>query len=91
LFSGKKRPLKYKEVVSALKRMGFVEGKKKSTSHVQWRKTINGIRLRVTISAHLSPFSPDLISSIAKQSGVSKNTFYNYCCNKKLVGHPLEI
>jgi predicted RNA binding protein YcfA (HicA-like mRNA interferase family) len=57
--------------------MGFEARPQKGTSHEQWVKTDNGNFYKVTVDCPKSPFSQDLISSMAKQAGVNKKKFYS--------------
>ena len=65
-----------KEVKQILKTLGFEPRSRTSTSHEQWVKKENGKLFKVTVDCPKSPFSPDLISSMHKQAGVSKKEFY---------------
>lgn len=69
-------PLDCKKVKKILKHLGFVRRDQKNTSHEQWVKDTPNGRLKVTVDCPKAPFSPDLISSMAKQSGISKKNFY---------------
>lgn len=42
----------------------------------QWVRHCDGNFFKVTVDCPKSPFSQDLISSMAKQAGVSKKEFY---------------
>jgi predicted RNA binding protein YcfA (HicA-like mRNA interferase family) len=75
-------PLTFKEVKAGLKKLGFEPRPQKSTSHEHWVKKENGRIYKVTVDAPKSPFSQDLISSMAKQAGISKNDFYRACLEK---------
>ncbi|SDY40222.1 type II toxin-antitoxin system HicA family toxin [Nitrosomonas sp. Nm33] len=74
--SGAHPPLTCKEVKQILKNLGFELRPRKSTSHEQWAKINGSILYKVTVDCPKSPFSQDLISSMAKQAGVSKKEFY---------------
>ena len=76
--SGVFHPLTCKEVKRILKALGFNPRPIKGTSHEQWVKYSPEGRLlgKVTVDCPKSPFGPDLISSMAKQAGVSKREFY---------------
>jgi len=72
-----------KEVKKILRNLGFEPRKQKSTSHQHWvrlvksRKPLARDRLyKVTVDCPKAPFSQILISSMAKQAGVSKKEFY---------------
>lgn len=70
-----KRPLKAAEVRKILKALGFELRPQKSTSHEQWVKSGADFR-KVTLSAHNEPFDDFIISSMARQAGVSVKDFY---------------
>lgn len=69
-------PLTYRDVVRILTVLGFTPRKRTSTSHEKWTKTANGRRFTVTVDQHEEPFDAFLVSSMAKQAGVSKKDFY---------------
>lgn len=79
LFAKKLTPLKYDEVVRALKVMGFEMKPKTGTSHEQWVKVTNGRKFLVTVDKHHAPFSRDLIKSMAKQAGINDRKFHALC------------
>lgn len=68
--------------------MGFEEFPQKGTSHIHWKKIVNGILHKVTVDCPKSPFSDTLVSSMANQAGVTKKTFLRYCHDKKLKVDP---
>jgi predicted RNA binding protein YcfA (HicA-like mRNA interferase family) len=70
------RPLTCKEVKLILKNLGFQPRPQRGTSHEQWVRIVNGVLHKVTVDCPKSPFSQDLIRSMASQAGVSKNEFY---------------
>lgn len=72
-------PLKYKEVVTALKILGFELKPKKATSHEQWIKKETEYKWVVTVDKHHAPFSKDLIKSMAKQAGMKPRKFHSLC------------
>lgn len=74
--SGAYPPLTRKQVKAILSRLGFAPRPQKGTSHEQWVKDENGRRYKVTVDCPKSPFSQDLISSMARQAGVTKKQFY---------------
>ena len=49
---------------------------KSGTSHEDWVQTIKGRFHKVTVDCPKAPFSQDLISSMAKQAGVTKKIIY---------------
>lgn len=76
-------PLTTQDVVGGLKAAGFEEQPRTSTSHTKWIKkcVCGGQRTKkvVTVDAHLSPFSKDLIKSMAKQAGMSVKQLHELC------------
>ncbi|MCO6427124.1 type II toxin-antitoxin system HicA family toxin [Nitrosomonas communis] len=74
--SGAHPPLTCKDVKKILTSLGFTPRPQKGTSHEQWVKVENGKLFKVTVDCPKSPFSQDLIASMAKQVGVSKKAFY---------------
>lgn len=76
--SGKSQ-LRAADVEKALKAAGFNKLPQKGTSHTHWVKTTDSRIWKVTVDAHLEPFSDDLVSSMAKQAGMSKSQFYEIC------------
>lgn len=80
----KHTPLTCKEVKKILKNLGFEPRKQKGTSHQHWVKTDEKNRFyKVTVDCPKSPFSQDLISSMACQAGASKKDFYKALYQKK--------
>lgn len=82
LFAKKLTPLKYDEVVRALKAMGFEMKTKTGTSHEQWIRIADGKKYLVTVDKHHAPFSRDLIKSMAKQAGINHRKFHALCKGK---------
>ncbi|MCP5191011.1 MAG: type II toxin-antitoxin system HicA family toxin [Pseudomonadales bacterium] len=76
--SGAFPPLDCKDVKRILKALGFAARPMKGTSHEQWVKYDKDGRLlgKVTVDCPKQPFGPDLVSSMARQAGVSKREFY---------------
>lgn len=74
--SGVYPPLTCQQVKQILKALGFSPRAQNGTSHEQWVKKTNSSLHKVTVDCPKAPFSPDLISSMAKQAGVSKKEFY---------------
>jgi len=70
-----KRPLTAAEVRRILKSLGFELRPQKSTAHEQWVKHDPSFR-KVTLSAHNQPFDDFIVSSMARQAGVSVREFY---------------
>ena len=77
---GKYPPIKHKDAVRGVKKLGFVKRKSKATSHEQWVSD-NPFR-KVTLDKHHSPYCGDLLNSIIKQAGVSRKEFYKACFGK---------
>lgn len=76
-------PLTCAEFKRILKLMGFEPRPSRSgTSHEHWVKMDNGVLRKVTVDCPKAPFSPDLISSMARQAGVTKKTIYDYHFNR---------
>ncbi|RLA46013.1 MAG: type II toxin-antitoxin system HicA family toxin [Gammaproteobacteria bacterium] len=78
-----KAPLVHSDVIRGLKALGFVSRPKKSTSHQQWARSekIKGkaVLLKVTVDEHNSPYSNDLVKSMARQAGLSEKQFREVC------------
>lgn len=74
--SGAYPPLTCKELKAALRALGFSPRPQKGTSHEQWVKVEAGRFHKVTVDCPKAPFSQDLISSMAKQAGVTKKRLY---------------
>lgn len=74
--SGVHPPLTCKEVKQILDTLGFAPRPQKATSHEQWVKKANDRIYKVTVDCPKAPFSQDLISSMARQAGVTKKQFY---------------
>lgn len=70
-----KRPLKAAEVRKILKALGFEPRPQKSTGHEHWVNAGPPFR-KVTLSAHNEPFDDFIVSSMARQAGVSVKAFY---------------
>lgn len=88
MFSRKFAAPDCKQVKLALKRMGFEAQKQNSTSHIHFKKVVSGKLFKVTVDCPKAPFSNDLVKSMAKQAGVDKRTFLEYCHNKKKKDDP---
>lgn len=71
-----KRPLKAAEVRKILKALGFAPRPTKSTGHEHWVHAGPPFR-KVTMSAHSEPFDDFIVSSMARQAGVSVRAFYD--------------
>jgi predicted RNA binding protein YcfA (HicA-like mRNA interferase family) len=70
-----KRPLRSAEVRNILKNLGFTPRPQKGTSHEHWVREGEPFR-KVTLSAHNEPFDDFIVSSMARQAGVSVWAFY---------------
>ena len=70
-----KRPLRSAEVRNILKNLGFTPRPQKGTSHEHWVREGEPFR-KVTLSAHNEPFDDFIVSSMARQAGVSVRAFY---------------
>lgn len=75
MWSGRHRPLTYKEVTGVLKKLGF-QFRNQEGSHEQWVSTSGPFR-KVTVDKPKSPFHGDLIKFMSAQAGVSKKQFYS--------------
>lgn len=69
-----KRPLKAADVRKILKALGFTPRPIKGTGHEHWVAD-NPFR-KVTLSAHNEPFDDFIVSSMARQAGVTVKVFY---------------
>lgn len=76
-------PLTYKEVTTALKRMGFEIKPKTATAHEQWIRTDDRGKFVVTVDKHIAPFDKTLIKSMARQAGMTTKDFFRECKAKK--------
>lgn len=72
------KPLKYREVVKILGNLGFTPQPTKATSHETWFCERSGKKYAVTIFFHGSnmEFRDKTLASIIRQSGFSKEEFY---------------
>lgn len=70
-------PLTDREVIDALLLLGFVQRANTSgTSHDSYVGTFRGKFRKVTVDRPKSPFGHDLISSMAKQAGLTRKELY---------------
>jgi predicted RNA binding protein YcfA (HicA-like mRNA interferase family) len=70
-------PLTCAEVKTLLLFLGFLERpRKKGTSHENFVGTFRGKFWKVTVDCPKAPFSPDLITSMSRQAGLTKKEFY---------------
>lgn len=75
--SGHYPPLTCEQFKAVLSKLGFRKREKRSgTSHEDWVATIDGVFRKVTVDCPKAPFSPDLLSAMARQAGVSKKVIY---------------
>jgi predicted RNA binding protein YcfA (HicA-like mRNA interferase family) len=74
--SGVHPPLTCRDIKRILTYLGFTLNPRTGTSHEQWVKLENNKFHKVTVDCPKAPFRPDLISSMARQAGVSKKDFY---------------
>ncbi|WP_449243746.1 type II toxin-antitoxin system HicA family toxin [Desulfobacca acetoxidans] len=85
--SGKYPPLTPAEIEDILRQAGFFL-KRTAGSHNQWEGQIGGKRRLVTVD-HLSrrseTFGSELMASMIRQSGMTKDKFYSYHWNKSLI------
>lgn len=71
-------PLTCDQFKTILKKLGFEPRAKKSgTSHEDWVAMRNGRFHKVTVDCPKAPFSQDLITSMARQAGVTKRIIYD--------------
>ena len=70
-----KRPLTSREVLRILKNLGF-EHRYTEGGHENWVRHDPSPFRKVTLDAHLQPFSDTLIRYMAAQAGVSVLAFY---------------
>jgi|FLOH01.1.fsa_nt_gi predicted RNA binding protein YcfA (HicA-like mRNA interferase family) len=83
--SSERPRLEHKDVIKALRALGFDAQPKKGTSHQHWKfSDSEGTLLhKVTVDEPKSPFGPVLVKSMASQAGLSVKRFYEACLNKK--------
>ena len=80
------KPLKYREVVTILRNLGFTQEIGRSTSHQTWTLKKEGVNFAVTLAFHGAnvEFKPGTLNSIIRQSGFAKNEFYAALEKKKI-------
>ena len=72
-----RRPLEAREVYRILRNLGFEPRKKSGTSHEQWVPSDPNAPFRkVTVDEPKAPFGDFLVSSMARQAGVTVREFY---------------
>lgn len=69
-------PLTDRQVIGALLLLGFTQRKNNAGSHDSYVGTFRGKFRKVTVDKPKSPFSHDLIRSMAKQAGLSRRELY---------------
>ena len=75
--SGQHPPISCSDFKDILSALGFKPKPKKSgTSHEDWVATFRDKYRKVTVDCPKAPFSQDLISSMARQAGVTKKEIY---------------
>ncbi len=72
------KPLKYRDVVTILKNLGFTQESGTGSSHQTWILKRNNTSYAVTLAFHGGnlEFRPGTLSSIIRQAGYSKTEFY---------------
>jgi predicted RNA binding protein YcfA (HicA-like mRNA interferase family) len=73
-------PLTPSEVIDILKVWNF-EFKTQEGSHAQYEGIINKIKRKVTVDMNEAEFDTDLLKSMIRQSGLSRDQFY--CSTKR--------
>jgi len=71
-------PLKYRDALKALRKLNFYQSKGRGTSHQTWLRPEGDKFYAVTLAFHGSneEIKRGTLSSIIRQSGVSKKRFY---------------
>lgn len=72
------KPLKYREVVTILKDLGFIQESGTGSSHQTWVLKRNNASYAVTVAFHGTnqEFRPGTLNSMIRQSGFTKKEFY---------------
>lgn len=73
-------PLTPEEVLAIIKAQGYVLSNTVG-SHANYIGYTGGIKRRVTVDLKIKDYSPDLMQSMIRQSGLSREDFY--CSTKK--------
>ena len=68
--------LSYKQIISALQRLGFIVIRQKG-SHIRLHKRVLDKVIKITVPAH-RPINPNTLRHILKQAEVDINIFKNY-------------
>ena len=73
------RSLKYRDIITIFRNLGFNSDSTGATSHQTWTLMRDGKNYAVTIMFHGSnkEFKRGTLNSIIRQSGFSKDEFYN--------------
>ena len=72
------KPLKYREIITILKYLGFTQESGTGSSHQTWVLTKDNKSFAVTVAFHGTneEFRPGTLNSMIRQSGFSKEDFY---------------
>jgi len=71
-------PLTCSQFETILAKLGFKPRPQTSgTTHVHWVRRYKGVLYKVTVDCPKAPFSPDLITSMASQAGVTRKIIYD--------------
>ncbi|MBI5324788.1 MAG: type II toxin-antitoxin system HicA family toxin [Ignavibacteriae bacterium] len=65
--------LSYKQIISALQRLGFIVIRQKG-SHIRLQKRVLDKIIKITVPAH-KPVNPNTLRQLLKQSGIDIQTF----------------
>ncbi|MEA3644157.1 MAG: type II toxin-antitoxin system HicA family toxin [Lamprobacter sp.] len=76
-------PLTCPEVKRALKALGFQPTPGRGSSHEQWERRTEGRLYKVTVDCPKAPFSFDLIDSMARQAGTTREGLYRAADKRK--------
>jgi len=81
------KPLTYNDIVKILRNLGFQLSPTGATSHQTWIISRDNIPFAVTIMFHGSnvEFKKGTLGSIIRQSGFTKDEFYNALKNKRKI------
>lgn len=71
--------------------MGFSPQKQDGSSHEHWEKVVGSKLYKVTVDCPKAPFGDTLVSSMAKQAGVTKKVFLMYCHHKNIKNSPRRV
>ena len=78
------KPLKYRDVTTILKNLGFIQERGAGSSHQTWVLKRNSMSYAVTVAFHGTnqEFRPGTLGSMIRQSGFTKDEFYKALKNK---------